>query len=207
VTSLSVDAHKFGYAAKGASVVLYRNEALRRYQYFAAADWPGGLYATPTLAGSRSGALSAVCWAAMLNLGEEGYLEAAQGIMRTADAIRREVEAIPELRLLGDPTFVIAFTSDSLDIYRLLDAMAERGWSLNGLHKPAALHLCVTLRHAQPGVKERFSADLRAAVAQVRSQPPLEGGMAPIYGLANTFPLRGVVSDLLKRALDLLYQV
>ena len=207
VTSLSVDTHKFGYAAKGASVVLYRDETLRRYQYFAAVDWPGGLYATPTLAGSRPGALSAVCWAALLSLGEEGYLEAARQIMSTAEFIRQAIEAIPELYLLGDPTFVIAFSSHNLDVYRLLDAMTQRGWSLNGLHKPAALHLCVTLRHAQPGVKERFTADLQASIAQVRSQPPVEGGMAPIYGLANTFPLRGVVSDLLKRALDMLYRV
>jgi hypothetical protein len=85
--------------------------------------------------------------------------------------------------------------------------MGERRWNLNGLHKPPALHLCVTLRHAQPGVAERFLADLRAAVEEVRSHPPSKGGMAPAYGMAASLPLRGVVSDLLKRYMDRLYRL
>ena len=56
---MSADTHKFGYAAKGTSVVLYRGTALRSHQYFTATEWPGGLYFSPTLAGSRPGALSA----------------------------------------------------------------------------------------------------------------------------------------------------
>ena len=73
---MSADTHKFGYAAKGTSVVLYRGAELRHAQYFTIADWPGGLYCSPTFAGSRPGALSAACWAAMVSIGEEGYLEA-----------------------------------------------------------------------------------------------------------------------------------
>ena len=72
VTSMSCDTHKFGYAAKGTSVVLYRDPELRHHQYFTIADWPGGLYCSPTFAGSRPGALSAACWAAMVSLGEDG---------------------------------------------------------------------------------------------------------------------------------------
>ena len=85
--------------------------------------------------------------------------------------------------------------------------MTKRGWSLNGLHKPPAVHICVTLRHAQPGVAERFVDDLRASVAQVRADPNMKGGMAPVYGLAATVPFRGLVSELLKRYMDLLYKV
>jgi hypothetical protein len=75
VTSMSADTHKFGYAAKGTSVVLYRGGDLRHHQYFTFTDWPGGLYATPTFAGSRPGGLSAACWAAMVAFGESGYLD------------------------------------------------------------------------------------------------------------------------------------
>jgi len=70
VTSMSADTHKYGYAAKGTSVVLYRGLELRHFQYYTATDWPGGLYFSPTFAGSRPGALSAMCWAAMVSLGE-----------------------------------------------------------------------------------------------------------------------------------------
>jgi glutamate/tyrosine decarboxylase-like PLP-dependent enzyme len=103
VTSMSADTHKYGYAAKGTSVVLYRRPELRRYQYFAAADWPGGLYFSPTFAGSRPGALSAACWAAMVTTGEDGYMAASQRILETAAVIREGIETMPELFVLGDP--------------------------------------------------------------------------------------------------------
>ncbi len=55
VTSMSADLHKYGYAAKGASVVLYRNAALRRHQFFVATGWPGGIYASPDARGDATG--------------------------------------------------------------------------------------------------------------------------------------------------------
>lgn len=207
VTSISVDTHKYGYAAKGTSVVLYRTEALRRYQYYVAADWPGGLYVSPTMAGSRPGGLSAAAWAAMVSIGEQGYLDATRRILETARRIRCGIESIPELRVLGDPLWVIAFASTRLDIYRVLDQMAQRGWNLNGLHHPPAIHICVALPHTQPGVADRFIADLRDAVAAVRCEPRARGGMAPVYGMAASLPFRGVVSDLLRRYLDAVYRV
>jgi len=207
VTSMSVDTHKYGYAAKGTSVVLYRTPELRRYQYFAATDWPGGLYTSPSMAGSRPGGLIAVCWAVMVKMGKQGYLDATRLILETADRIKQGIKEIPELKILGDPLWIIAFTSDELDIYRVLDAMAERGWSLNGLQYPPAVHIAITLRHAQPGIAERFLEDLRESVQYVQGHPKASGGMAPVYGMAASVPFRGMVDDLLRRYLDLLYKV
>jgi sphinganine-1-phosphate aldolase len=210
VTSMSADTHKFGYAPKGTSVVLYRGLPLRRYQYFTAPDWPGGLYASPTAAGSRPGALSAACWAAMMSLGEAGYMDATKKILETAAFIKRGIAQIPGLHVLGDPLFVIAFAApegeDTFDIYRVLDAMSHRGWSLNGLHRPACVHICVTLKHTGEGIAQRFLDDLRASVEEVRAQPPGKGGLAPIYGLAGSLPFGGVVSDILARYLDVHYE-
>ncbi len=207
VTSMSADTHKYGYAAKGTSVVLYRGLALRRYQYFTATDWPGGLYFSPTFAGSRPGALSAACWASMVSIGEQGYLYATKRILETAAEIKSQIRQIPELYMLGDPLWVIAFGSDELNIYRVLDFMSTKSWNLNGLHRPACLHLCITLRHTQPGVAIRFGEDLRAAVAYVKANPDEEGQMAPVYGMAATMPMRRMVSDMLKRYVDLLYKM
>ena len=207
VTSMSADTHKYGFAPKGTSVVLYRGVELRRYQYFAITDWPGGVYFSPTIAGSRPGGLVAACWAAMVSTGEKGYLDGAARILTTGIAIRSGIEAIPGLRVLGDPLWVISFDSSEFDIYRVLDFMSKRGWNLNGLHRPPAVHLAVTLRHTQDGVAERFLADLRQAVEHVKATPAEKGGMAPIYGMAGTLPFRGVVADMLKRMLDLLYKV
>ncbi len=206
VTSISVDTHKYGYAAKGTSVVLYRGHDLLHYQYYTASDWPGGLYFSPTFAGSRPGALIAAGWAALTSIGANGYLEATKKILETAGKIKEGIRKIPELRVLGDPLFVVAFTSDTLDIYKVLDYMSRKKWSLNGLHKPSCVHICVTLRHTQPGVAERFLADLQEAVDFVKAHPEEKGTMAPVYGMAATLPLRGLVSDMLKKYLDLIYK-
>jgi glutamate/tyrosine decarboxylase-like PLP-dependent enzyme len=207
VTSISADTHKYGYAAKGTSAILYRNKELRHYQYFTATDWPGGLYFSPTFAGSRPGALSASCWAAMVTIGEQGYMAATRKILETASVIKKGVKEIPELNVLGDSLFVIAIASDALDIYKIMDYMSQRKWSLNGLHKPSCVHICVTLRHTRPGVVQRFLNDLKAAVAHVKENPDMKGEMAPVYGMAATLPFRGVVSDLLKAYMDVLYKV
>jgi len=207
VTSISADTHKYGYAAKGTSVVLYRGRDLRHYQFYTIADWPGGLYFSPTFAGSRPGALSAACWAALVSIGEQGYLDATRRILETAAVIKQGIREIPDLYILGDPLWVIAFGSQTLDIYKVMDAMSERGWSLNGLHHPPCVHLCVTLRHTQPGVAGRFVEDLKAAVEHVKAHPEEKGHLAPVYGLAATLPARTVIDDMLKRYMDLLYQV
>ena len=143
----------------------------------------------------------------MVSLGREGYREAARRLLATAAEMRQGIAATLGLRLLGRSLFVHAFTADEVDIYRVMEAMGHRGWSLNGLHRPTCIHICVTLRHTQPGVAERFVADLRAAVEEVRAQPHEKGAMAPVYGLAASLPLRGVVGDILERYVDTLYKV
>ena len=207
VTSMSVDTHKYGYAAKGTSVVLYRNAALRHYQYFTATEWPGGLYFSPTIAGSRPGALSAMCWASLLSMGENGYLQATKAILDTAEKIRNGLSEIPELQVLGKPLWIIAIGSESLNIYEILEQMSQRHWSLNGLHKPACFHIALTLRHTQPGVADRFLKDLKESVAFVKANPGNKEGLAPIYGMASSLPFRGMVSDILKQYMDVVYKV
>ncbi len=207
VTSISVDTHKYGYAAKGTSVILYRNKDLRHYQYYATADWPGGLYFSPTFAGSRPGALSAASWAALASIGVQGYMAATKQILETAAYIKQEIQTIPELRVQGNPLFVISFASDSLNVYKILDYMTHKKWSLNGLHKPSCVHIAVTLRHTQLGVKERFISDLKEAVTYVKNHPEEKGSMAPIYGMAATMPMRGLINDMLKKYLDMIFKV
>jgi sphinganine-1-phosphate aldolase len=208
VTSMSADTHKYGYAAKGSSVVLYLGTELRQFQFYKVADWPGGLYLSPTFAGSRPGALSATAWAAMVSIGQSGYTDAARRILRTGAQVRAGVAGIEGLRVIGEPLWVIAFASDEpeIDIYQVTEEMSGRGWSLNGLHRPPAAHLAITLRHTLPGVAERFLDDLRDCVAQVRANPEVRTGLAPVYGLAGSLP-DADVRDLLGVYLDVLFEV
>lgn len=207
VTSMSADTHKFGFAAKGTSVVLHRGEDRRHHQYFTFTDWPGGLYATPTFAGSRPGGLSAACWAAMVSFGESGYLDSTRRVLAAAAEMKDAIRAVEGLELIGDPLYVLAFRSieEGLDVYRVMDEMTARGWSLNGLQLPPAVHICVTLRHTQPELTERFAADLRAATEAARAQPQAEGGLAPIYGLAASLPDRTLVSGFMEQYMDRWY--
>ncbi len=167
VTSMSADLHKYAYAAKGASVVLYHNKALRRHQFFAYTEWPGGIYPSPTMVGTRPAGPIAAAWAILNHLGEEGYLEIADTVMKTVTRIGDGVQAIDGIEILGDPAMsILAIGSDRLNIYEIGDELAERGWYLDRQHLPPSLHLTVTHAHAQ--VAERFLADLEQAVARVK---------------------------------------
>lgn len=167
VTSLSVDLHKYAYAAKGASLILYKNKDLRRHQFFTYADWPGGVYASPTMTGTRAGGAIAAAWAIMNYLGEEGYLRIADSVMQTTLKLRTGINAIDGLKILGDPTMsILAIGADTLNVYEVGDEMSLRGWHLDRQQFPPSLHLTVTHAHAQ--IVEQFLDDLRQSVKQAK---------------------------------------
>ncbi|KAK1553069.1 hypothetical protein Q3G72_028290 [Acer saccharum] len=205
VTSISVDVHKYGLAPKGTSVVLYRNHDIRKHQFVAVTEWSGGLYVSPTIAGSRPGGLIAGAWAAMMSLGQEGYLEYTKAIMEVSKSLQKGIKEIPELFIIGRPDMtIVAFGSDAFDIFEVNDIMSSKGWHLNALQRPNSLHICVTLQHVP--VVDDFLRDLKESVETVKANPgPIKGGLAPIYGAAGKMPDRGMVQELLvKLAMKLL---
>jgi sphinganine-1-phosphate aldolase len=208
VTSMSCDTHKFGYGLKGTSTVMFRNKDFRRYMFFAQDDWPGGIYVSPTVQGSRSGGLSAATWAAMVSMGEEGYMKAARAIMDASDKIRAGVAKIPELRIMGRrPTFLISITSDVIDPYFVNDYLAGMGWRMNGCQKPAGFHFCLTLRQSLPGVAEKFVEDLAAAV-QFAKDPPYETPKSGfLYGMGSTADGREILQMGMKSFVEAWYDV
>jgi len=165
VTTISADTHKYGYALKGTSTLLFRDKEIRNSQYFAHTRWSGGKYHSPGMEGSRSGGLLASTWASLVHLGREGYRQYAREIFAAADAMKDAVRSHPQLRLMGSPTFCFSFTSDVFDIYHVYDAMRPRGWRFNGQQYPNAIHMATTRPQTQPGVVEAFAADLADAVA------------------------------------------
>jgi len=182
VTSISVDTHKYGYALKGTSTLLFRDRGLRNASYFFMPDWSGGKYFSPGMEGSRSVGLLAATWASLVSLGRAGYRQYAEQIFATAAAMQDAVRSHPELRLLGRPTFLFAFASDDFDIYHVNDFMRERGWRFNNLQYPNALHMAVTRPQLQPGVADEFAADLDAAVRHAHEHRDEPASSAAIYG-------------------------
>ncbi|HYA69715.1 MAG TPA: aminotransferase class V-fold PLP-dependent enzyme [Acidimicrobiales bacterium] len=182
VTSISADTHKYGYALKGTSVLTFRDTALRNAQYFFLTGWSGGKYCSPGVEGSRSGGLLAATWASMVHLGRQGYRAYARDIFETSAAMQAAVREHPELRIMGDPTFLFSFTSDVFDVYHVNDFMRTRGWRLNGQQYPNALHMAVTRPQTAPGVLETFSADLAGGVAYAREHRDDLPASGAIYG-------------------------
>ncbi len=164
VTTLSADVHKYGYCTKGASVILHRDaEHLKKYQLFFFDQWPGGIYASFAMAGARPAAPIAAAWAILNHLGEDGYVAQATRIRDTTQQLRAGIEAIPGLRVWGEPVMsVFSFGSDTHDIMAVGDVMDEKGWHLDRQHGPDALHLMISPEHDR--VADEFLADLRKAV-------------------------------------------
>jgi glutamate/tyrosine decarboxylase-like PLP-dependent enzyme len=182
VTSISADTHKYGYALKGTSVLTVRDRSLRNSQYFFLTDWSGGKYCSPGMEGSRSGGLIAATWAAMVQLGREGYRRYAAQIFETSARMQEAVRSHPELRLLGSPTFLFSFTSDEFDVYHVNDFLRTRGWRLNGQQYPNALHMAVTRPQTQAGVTDAFAVDLADAVAYAKEHAADAPQSGAIYG-------------------------
>lgn len=208
LTSISADTHKYGFGLKGTSVVLYRNKKLRRYQYFGVPDFPGGVYASPTMSGSRSGGLLASTWAAMVYLGEEGYLRATEAIMKTADRIKEGVGSIPELTLIGEPTFVVSFRSDELDVFHINDDMSTKGWRFNVLQLPPALHFCVTMPQTLiPDIAEQFMEDLRLGVKYAKSAAGTTAKTSALYGIAGSPEGNAMLGEIMYGFFDHIFEV
>ncbi|KAL0833011.1 hypothetical protein ABMA28_001131 [Loxostege sticticalis] len=207
VCSISADTHKYGYAPKGTSVVLYRKPEYRHCQYTVTTDWPGGVYGSPTVNGSRAGGLIAACWATMVHVGRARYLQMTDEIITTARFVEKELRQIEGIFIYGTPaTSVIAFGSKRFDIFKLADLLHKKGWSLNALQFPSGLHIAITHAHTAEGVAERFVSDVRSAAREclTSGSGPVQGKMA-IYGVAQEISDRSLVSDITKYFIDSMY--
>ena len=167
VTSVSADLHKYAYAAKGASVILYKTAELRRHQMFVHTDWPGGIYPSPAMGGTRPSAPIAAAWAVLNYLGEPGYLALTDLVMEAARRLQAGVNATPGLKVISNPEMsVFAIGSDGLDVYALADELSGRNWHLDRQQFPPTLHMTVQFGHV--GVVAEFLRDLAEAAAAVR---------------------------------------
>jgi glutamate/tyrosine decarboxylase-like PLP-dependent enzyme len=165
VTSLSADVHKYGYTFKGASLILYKDPAMVRHQWFFYDEWPGGLYGSVTTAGTRPAAPIAGAWAAINYLGSDGYLAKARRVLDATRLFRDGIDAIDGIEVRGEPDMSVfefgAAPGSSVDIGGVGDVMDQRGWNLD--RQQGGLHVMVSPYHHN--IAEQFVADLAHAVA------------------------------------------
>jgi sphinganine-1-phosphate aldolase len=197
VMSISADLHKYGFAAKGASTLTYRSLQLLKHQMFVATDWPGGVFASPALLGTRPGGAYAAAWAAMQHFGVDGYRELAARTSEAFTRMRQGIEAMPELRVLGrphGPLLAYGSATPDVNIFAVGDQLDAKGWLVNRLQFPDGLHAMITAQHLP--VIDDYLRDLREALAVVKADPGLATkGRAATYGMMAHLPLRGVVKN------------
>ena len=184
VTSISMDIHKYGYAAKGSSVILYLNSELRKHQYFVYLDWTGGIYASPSVTGTRPGGTFASAWAVLNYLGEEGYMRIAKEVMDATVKIKKGVAALEGIYIIADPHMsILAIGSDKYDVFRLGDEMTIRGWHIDRQQNPSSLHLTISYGNVQ--AVDQFLIDLAEAVDEVKKFSLDELGSKVALGLVK----------------------
>ena len=176
VTSISMDLHKYAYAPKGASTIIYRDASLRRYQIYACAEWTGYSVVNPTVQSTKSGGPLAGAWAVLNTIGQEGYRQIAKDLLDATNALIEGIEKIPALKILSKPEMsLIAFTSDEVNVFHIVDEMKERGWYVQAQlafdNSPANIHLTVApgnIPQVEPLLK-----DLADSVEAARKLPEI----------------------------------
>jgi glutamate/tyrosine decarboxylase-like PLP-dependent enzyme len=177
VTSLTTDLHKYGYAAKGASIVLYQSKELRRYQIWACSRWTGYTIINPAVTSSKTGGPMAAAWAVMNHLGDDGYLEIVREVMAATQKLIVGISRIDGVRILGKPDmcmFALASDSNKINVYRLADEMKLKGWYLQPQfareNSPANLH--ISMNRSTVPQAEAFLETFAETVAEMKQQEP-----------------------------------
>jgi glutamate/tyrosine decarboxylase-like PLP-dependent enzyme len=169
VTSISVDLHKFGYTAKGASVIMHRDKKLRAYQTFVTDNWLGGFYGSSGVLGTKGGGSMAAAWAVMHYLGDEGYMRVTAAARRATEQLAAAIQERPQLQLWAQPASTLvsfgAADTAALNVFAVADALWRRGWYLDRQGPPPSLHCTVNAVH--DGKIDDFLADLDASVDEV----------------------------------------
>ncbi len=206
VTSMSADIHKYGYASKGASVVVYRSMDYLKHQFFVATDSPLGIYASPTILGTRPGGPIAAAWATLMSIGEDGYLGLAERTLQAKNALMAGIEALDGVHVLGstDGSIVTWAAERGLSTYAIADQLAERGWGVDRQQKPHSIHCTVTANHLD--AVDEYLADMADAVAYVRAHPEsAKQGEAAMYGMMSKVPIRGAVRVGVMKVMESMY--
>lgn len=174
VGTISIDPHKYGESPKGCSLILFRNETLKKHSLFYYLDWNGGIYATPSLPGSRTAAAYVGAWISMVRLGKQGLISNYEDLIVTLDKVVEELKAFPEIKVIGKPkSCVVTFTvtkESKLSIFDIHEALKQDGWDLPMMQRPFAIHITIT-RHNMHNLRTKFKSSIKQAIEYAHSKP------------------------------------
>lgn len=200
ISSISIDPHKFGYAPKGSSVLLWRSKVIKKHQYFVVDDWNGGIYATPSLPGSRSGMAIVGTWSSLLYHGYTKYKNIAEDIVDKTIYLKNKINKIDGMYVIGEPDInVVAFNSDKYPIGEIHNRLSEKKWNLNLLQNPLAIHICITPVNINQ--IDNLIIDIKEVISKEFTNK--SEGIAAIYGMASAIPDKSIIKDIVHEYLHL----
>jgi len=197
VTSMSADLHKFGYTPKGASVVIYKNEEIRKHQLFSYTGWPGGLFGSTTMAGTRSGGAMAAAWVTLKHLGQDGYMKLAKNLQGTVKILIEGCNKIEGIEVIGKPVmncFAIK-SSDvkNLKVLVLADEMEKKEWKMERQQLPDSIHFSILPQHI--GQEAKLLGDLAEATKAAWGKTAKAGEAAAMYGMIAKIPDQTILDN------------
>jgi sphinganine-1-phosphate aldolase len=207
VTSISADLHKYGYAPKGNSTVLYKDMSYMKYQFFISTKWPGGIYASPNIPGSRPGGAVAAAWTAMKTLGRDGYIELTKKVIEARDGLVAGIDSLDGVEVVCRPdSSLIAYqsTDANISIYAIADQLEKLGWFADRHQKPESIHLSIMPTHLK--IVDSYIADLAKSIEIVKANPALaKEGDAGMYGMMAKIPMKGLVRMSVQKVMEGMY--
>jgi len=196
ITSMSIDIDGFGASAKGISCILFSNQAVQQALYWGITNWCGYLYASATFLGSKGVNGVAAGWAALMKIGERGYLDNAKYVLEATRLLSQEIAAIHGLYVVGKPSLgVLAFgrTENKASIYRLGSYLEANNWYLEPLATTHTLQLIVTSSMTAAKVKQ-FIALIKKGVEHIDGEQKTSEKLKPRWQFAEAMSAR-VSSD------------
>ncbi|MEZ5024109.1 MAG: hypothetical protein R2728_12780 [Chitinophagales bacterium] len=205
---MSADIHKYGYAAKGASLILYRSMDIMKHQFFIDESWCGGIYISPGLQGTKPGGAIAAAWAALKAVGRDGYMSNAKLLMELTQSMVDGINRIDGLEVMGHPEVcLIGFKSSDnrkVNIFVIGDLMEKKGWHIDRQQNPNSLHISLNPTHEF--ATDDYLNDLRDCVAYAKAHPELKNeGDAAMYGMVAKIPMRGMIKNELMGLMEEMY--
>jgi sphinganine-1-phosphate aldolase len=200
ITSISMDTHKYGYSLKGSSILLFNDWKIKKFQHYINQDWNGGIYATPTLMGSKSGGLIASAWSSLLYIGKNNYTKYAMEIQENLILIKTEIKKLDsDINIIGEPKLnIIAFKSTKLDIYQIVNEMKKYKWNLSIMQNPPSFHFCITKLHTK-NICKIFIENLKESIKITKKNPSKLSGTLALYGssskLKNALFIEEIIHD------------
>ncbi|PAV86466.1 hypothetical protein WR25_15033 [Diploscapter pachys] len=199
VSSISVDLHRYGQCPRSCSVLMYRNAFMLRYQCFRNNNWVGGTYSTPTMAGGRDGGAVATAWGTLLRKGRDGYINACSRVVEGTKYLAEKLLEIQGITIRGSADLcVVAFSTDNVDIYALVEQMVGKNWHVDALLSPVAARVPVTLSFCESGIVDKFVREVRETIADLQEKEALtkQSKLSAYYHMLQKMSDKSLVDEL-----------